>query len=104
VFGIGPQELIIIGLLALVVFGPKRLPSMAKDLGRFVNEARNTVEEFKEDLITDEVEEVRRTAKEIKRGTRQIFLEGAEATKVASHEEDRNEPAASGPGANGKRA
>jgi TatA/E family protein of Tat protein translocase len=39
-FGIGPQELIIIGLLVLVIFGPKKLPGMAKDLGRFVNEAR----------------------------------------------------------------
>jgi sec-independent protein translocase protein TatB len=46
VFGIGPQELVIIGLLFLVIFGPKKLPGMAKDFGRFVNEARNYIDEF----------------------------------------------------------
>jgi Tat protein translocase TatB subunit len=51
-FGIGPQELIIIGLLALVIFGPKKLPKMAKDLGRFVNEARNYTDEFKSELAS----------------------------------------------------
>jgi sec-independent protein translocase protein TatB len=51
-FGIGPQELIIIGLLFLVIFGPKKLPGMAKDIGRFVNEARNHIDEFKSELTT----------------------------------------------------
>jgi len=51
-FGIGPQELIIIGLLVLVIFGPKKLPGMAKDLGRFVNEARNHIDEFKSELTS----------------------------------------------------
>ena len=51
-FGIGPQELIIIGLLVLVIFGPKKLPGMAKDLGRFVNEARNHIDEFKSELAS----------------------------------------------------
>ncbi len=51
-FGIGPQELIIIGLLVLVIFGPKKLPGMAKDLGRFVNEARNYTDEFKSELAS----------------------------------------------------
>ena len=49
-FGIGPQELIIIALLLLVVFGPQKASSMARDLGRFVNEARRPVEELKSEL------------------------------------------------------
>ncbi len=49
-FGIGPQELIIIGLLALIIFGPGKLASMARDLGRFVNEARSSVDELKFEL------------------------------------------------------
>ena len=49
-FGIGPQELIIIGLLALIIFGPGRLTSMARDLGRFVNEARGSIDELKFEL------------------------------------------------------
>ncbi len=33
-FGIGPQELLVIGLLVLLVFGPMKAAGMARDLGR----------------------------------------------------------------------
>ena len=58
-FGIGGQEIIIIGLLVLVIFGPNALPRMARDLGRFVTEARRSIDEFKEELTAgaDEDEE-----------------------------------------------
>ena len=63
-FGIGPQELIIVVFLALVVFGPRRLPQMARDLGRFVSEARHSIDEFKEELGSDEANEGRRDGQE----------------------------------------
>ena len=61
-FGIGFQEMVIIGVLFLVLFGPSKLPQMARDLGRFVNEARRSIDEFKEELTaaSDEDEEDRR--------------------------------------------
>ena len=49
-FGVGPQELVIIGLIVLVIFGPSSLPKMAKDMGRFVAEARRAIEDFKEEI------------------------------------------------------
>ena len=52
--GVGVQEMVFIGLLFLVIFGPSKLPQMARDLGQFVNEARRAVDEFKEDLILEE--------------------------------------------------
>ncbi len=55
-FGIGMQEMVIVGLLFLVIFGPSKVPSMARDIGRFVNEARRSIEEFKEDLVSQEEE------------------------------------------------
>jgi TatA/E family protein of Tat protein translocase len=54
VFGVGLQEMVIIGLLFLVIFGPSKLPQMARELGQFVNEARRAVDGFKEDLILQE--------------------------------------------------
>jgi sec-independent protein translocase protein TatB len=51
-FGIGGEELLVIGLLVLVIFGPSKLPQMARDLGRFVNEARRSVDEFQDELIS----------------------------------------------------
>ena len=58
-FGIGGQEIIIIGLLFLVIFGPSKLPQMARDLGRFVGEARRSIDEFRDELTAaaDEDEE-----------------------------------------------
>ena len=58
-FGIGGQEIVIIGLLVLVIFGPNALPRMARDLGRFVSEARRSIDEFKDELTaaSDEDEE-----------------------------------------------
>ena len=61
-FGIGGQEIVIIGLLFLVIFGPSKLPQMARDLGRFVGEARRSIDEFKDELTaaSDEDEEKKR--------------------------------------------
>ncbi len=53
-FGVGFQEMLLVGLLLLVLFGPSRLPQMARDFGRFLNEARRSVDEFKEELISEE--------------------------------------------------
>ncbi len=56
-FGIGGQELVIIGLIFLVVFGPSKLPQMARDFGKFVNGARRSMDEFKSELVSGEDEE-----------------------------------------------
>jgi sec-independent protein translocase protein TatB len=61
-FGIGGQEIVIIALLFLVIFGPSKLPQMARDLGRFVSEARRSIDEFKEELTaaSDDDDETKR--------------------------------------------
>jgi len=48
--GVGPQEILIIGLIFLVIFGPGSLPKMARDVGRFVAEARRAIDDFKEEI------------------------------------------------------
>ena len=48
--GIGGSEIVIIALLVLIIFGPSKLPQMARDLGRFVGEARRSIDEFKDEL------------------------------------------------------
>ena len=59
-FGIGPEEMVVIGLLFLVLFGPSKTTSMARDLGRFVKEARHSVDEFKAELLSEEQRDARR--------------------------------------------
>lgn len=56
-FGVGPSELVIVFLMVLLLFGPSKLPQMARDIGRFVGEARRSIDEFKEELTTAGEEE-----------------------------------------------
>jgi len=56
--GIGMQELILIAIVALLVVGPKKLPDLAKTLGKSFSELRKAAdgitEELKQTLQNDE--------------------------------------------------
>lgn len=45
---IGTSELILIGLVALIVFGPRKLPEFARTIGKMMNEFRRTTDDFKQ--------------------------------------------------------
>ena len=49
-FGIGVQELIIIAIIALLIVGPKKLPDLAKTLGKGFRDFKNATEGVTEDL------------------------------------------------------
>ena len=49
-FGLGTQEILLILVLGLVVFGAKRLPEIGSGLGRAISSFRNAVSQ------TDEIE------------------------------------------------
>ena len=49
-FGIGVQELIIIAIIALLIVGPKKLPDLAKTLGKGFRDFKNATEGVAEDL------------------------------------------------------
>ena len=50
-FGIGPEELILVLVVALLVLGPERLPRVARDVGRVVGDLRRTSDEFREEFL-----------------------------------------------------
>jgi len=60
-FGIGASELLIIILVALLVVGPKRLPDLAKSLGKGFSEFRRATdgvtEGIRDSLRVDEIKE-----------------------------------------------
>ena len=58
-FGIGMPELILILALALIVLGPKKLPEIARALGKGLAEFRRATDELKEEFrqVENEIEE-----------------------------------------------
>jgi len=45
---IGTSELMLIGLVALIFLGPRKMPEYARKIGKMMNEFRSTTNEFKE--------------------------------------------------------
>ena len=52
-FDIGLQELVLIFVIALLVFGPKNLPQLGKSLGRALREFRKASDEFRSTIETN---------------------------------------------------
>jgi sec-independent protein translocase protein TatA len=52
-FGLGYQELLIILVIVLILFGANRLPELAKSLGSSVKEFKKGVNEVKNEDATD---------------------------------------------------
>src|SRR4249920_991025 len=52
-FDIGLQELVLIFVIALLVFGPQNLPQLGRSLGRAMREFRRASDEFRSTIETN---------------------------------------------------
>ncbi|MEW6620948.1 MAG: twin-arginine translocase TatA/TatE family subunit [bacterium] len=55
-FGIGMPELILILIIAMVIFGPKKLPELGQAIGRGIKEFRKATQELKEGVNLKDIE------------------------------------------------
>lgn len=55
-FGIGPMELVVIVVVALLIFGPQRLPEFARTLGKGLAEFRRASNDLRQSLALDELQ------------------------------------------------
>lgn len=79
-FGLGIPELIVIFVIALVVFGPKKLPDLGKALGKGIAEFKRASQEVKDTIET----EVRAAESKIDIEKLRSDVEGAETVAKAA--------------------
>jgi sec-independent protein translocase protein TatA len=72
---IGPLEIVLILIVALIVFGPKRLPELGRSMGKGIREIKNSVTgDDKDD--DDDVRELERAKREASVREEEAPLEG----------------------------
>ena len=97
---IGPTELVLVFLIALVVLGPKRLPGVGRQVGRALREFRSATSQIRTELgvdeIVDEVNAVRADigVDELARGLKKDADEISTSLKVDASDLRASEPAA----------
>lgn len=68
-FNIGPEEIILILVIALIVFGPKRLPEIGRTVGKSLREFRRASQDLRDQFeraIDEEDDEPAKSAGEAK--------------------------------------
>jgi sec-independent protein translocase protein TatB len=95
-FDIGFWELALIGVLALVVLGPKRLPEAARTAGRWVGRLRAFIANVQQDLDrqmgSGELEELRQLKEELNQ-TRQMIEQSSQSVYQGIENLAGDEPA-----------
>ncbi|QNP30497.1 TatA/E family twin arginine-targeting protein translocase [Cylindrospermopsis curvispora] len=80
IFGIGLPEMVVIGVVALLIFGPKKLPEIGRSLAKTIRSFQQASDEFQNELKKEvqQLEETIKTTAELE--TKQI-----ESTKEQEH-------------------
>ena len=75
---IGPLEIVVIQIIALIVFGPKRLPELGRSMGKGIREFKSslTSDDKDDDDDEDDVRELERAPRETAVRAEEAPLEG----------------------------
>jgi Tat protein translocase TatB subunit len=90
-FGIGWPEMILIFIVALIVVGPKKLPELAKTLGRAMGELRKAGQELKDSIdLDEEIKQARRDAADAVSGIQDTDAKNSENEMKSEIEKQAN--------------
>lgn len=89
VFDIGFSELVVIGLVALIVIGPERLPRVARTVGHLIGRLQRYVADVKADINREvELDELRKVRDSVQEAAASI--ESSVTSGLSKAEEDLN--------------
>ncbi|KJS28637.1 MAG: hypothetical protein VR64_23570 [Desulfatitalea sp. BRH_c12] len=88
-FGIGMPELLLILAVALIVIGPKKLPDLAKSLGKAMGEFKRATNDLKQSIEQETgLDEVRHSLREADRDMRRSFTTSNSPSPAPASEND----------------
>lgn len=70
--GFHPLDLVVVAVIALALFGPKTLQSVARGLGKGVTQAKTMKNEIMSDLSVDDITKVTSDLPTVPRNSRQV--------------------------------
>ena len=99
---IGGFEILVIAAIGLLVFGPRRLPEIARTLGKTLNEFRKTAMEVKSSIERElDVDEIKQATRSVAETIRPDSLE-KELRRLADDDSSGVKPAKANPEEGGK--
>lgn len=88
-FDIGFSELLIIGIVALLVLGPERLPRVARTAGHLLGRLQRYVSDVKSDISREmQLDELRKLQAQVEQQVRDVERQVDETASVVSTEAD----------------
>ncbi len=98
-FGLGIPELLVIFVIALIVFGPKKLPDLGRSIGRAMAEFKKASQEFQESVQAEmkevektvQIDEIKKIGQEITQGETAKAPESEGAQSSTGKEEEKKE-------------
>ncbi|MCS6785779.1 MAG: Sec-independent protein translocase protein TatB [Thiobacillaceae bacterium] len=88
-FDIGFSELLVIGVVALIVIGPERLPKLARTAGAWLGRLNRYVAQVKQDIDRDlKLEELKRLQQEMRETAQRYEILAEETRREIEQEAD----------------
>ncbi|MGH9173979.1 MAG: twin-arginine translocase TatA/TatE family subunit [Vicinamibacterales bacterium] len=101
IFGMGGMEIMVIMLVALIIFGPGKLPEIGAQVGRAVRDFRRATTDLQREF-TDSTSDIRSTMDEMKGTMAQVERETKDlAQSIPATIEGAGSAATTGAGTNG---
>ncbi len=97
-FGLGMPEILLILALALIIIGPKKLPDLAKTLGKSMREFKGAAQDFKNTInVETSISDINIPTEEIKKNVKQANKELADKKETNNSDSTEEENLKEGP-------